>query len=146
MSDAEHEVETFESADAGASHTVPMQAGSVRKGGFIVRARELVARVRVSRERVAVARRENRSARALGTRDARAGASRRETDRGEILLEVDRVVSATRARGMAGEPRALSSVGFKELETLPGRTARGTGERARVGGRRGRKTAITTTR
>lgn len=77
MSDAEHEVETFESADAGASHTVPMQAGSVRKGGFIVRARDVVARVRVSRERVAVARRENRSARALGTRDARAGASRR---------------------------------------------------------------------
>ena len=34
MSDSEHEVETFESADAGASHTVPMQAGSVRKGGF----------------------------------------------------------------------------------------------------------------
>ena len=39
MSDSEHEVETFESADAGASHTVPMQAGSVRKGGFMVRAR-----------------------------------------------------------------------------------------------------------
>ena len=35
MSDSEHEVETFESADAGASHTVPMQAGSVRKGGFL---------------------------------------------------------------------------------------------------------------
>eukprot|EP00958_Prasinococcus_capsulatus_P025206 scaffold4147_cov412-Prasinococcus_capsulatus_cf.AAC.13 len=27
---------TFESADAGASHTYPMQAGAVRKGGFIV--------------------------------------------------------------------------------------------------------------
>jgi hypothetical protein len=38
MSDDEHDVETFESADAGASHTVPMQAGSVRKGGFMVRA------------------------------------------------------------------------------------------------------------
>jgi translation initiation factor 5A len=37
MSDSEHEVETFETADAGASHTVPMQAGSVRKGGFMVR-------------------------------------------------------------------------------------------------------------
>ena len=39
MSDDEHDVETFESADAGASHTVPMQAGSVRKGGFMVRRR-----------------------------------------------------------------------------------------------------------
>lgn len=39
MSDEEHDVETFESADAGASHTVPMQAGSVRKNGFMVRSR-----------------------------------------------------------------------------------------------------------
>ena len=37
MSDAEHsDVEEFETADAGASTTVPMQAGSVRKGGFMV--------------------------------------------------------------------------------------------------------------
>lgn len=33
---SDHEVETFESTDAGASLTVPMQAGSVRKGGYIV--------------------------------------------------------------------------------------------------------------
>jgi hypothetical protein len=33
---SDHEVETFESTDAGASQTVPMQAGSVRKGGYIV--------------------------------------------------------------------------------------------------------------
>jgi len=32
---SDHEVETFESTDAGASKTVPMQAGSCRKGGFI---------------------------------------------------------------------------------------------------------------
>jgi len=46
MSDSEHEVETFESADAGASHTVPMQAGSVRKGGFMVRRHRSRARAR----------------------------------------------------------------------------------------------------
>lgn len=46
MSDSEHEVETFESADAGASHTVPMQAGSVRKGGFMVRRHRSGARAR----------------------------------------------------------------------------------------------------
>lgn len=40
MSDEEHDVETFDTADAGASHTIPMQAGSVRKGGFMVRWRE----------------------------------------------------------------------------------------------------------
>ena len=28
--------ETFESTDAGASHTYPMEAGQVRKGGFIM--------------------------------------------------------------------------------------------------------------
>ena len=43
MSDSEHEAETFETADAGASHTVPMQAGSVRKGGFMVRTTRCVA-------------------------------------------------------------------------------------------------------
>lgn len=31
-----HEEETFESADAGASLTYPMAAGSIRKNGFIV--------------------------------------------------------------------------------------------------------------
>ena len=46
MSDSEHDVETFESADAGASHTIPMQAGSVRKNGFIVRASERSTRTR----------------------------------------------------------------------------------------------------
>lgn len=35
MSDHD-DVEEFETADAGASTTVPMQAGSVRKGGFMV--------------------------------------------------------------------------------------------------------------
>ena len=54
MSDDEHDVETFESADAGASHTVPMQAGSVRKGGFMVRATTRDAR---TRRRGAIARR-----------------------------------------------------------------------------------------
>ena len=33
---SDHEVETFESTDAGASKTIPMQAGSIRKGGYIV--------------------------------------------------------------------------------------------------------------
>merc|ERR1711924_282035 len=30
------EEETFESSDAGASHTFPMDAGQIRKGGFIM--------------------------------------------------------------------------------------------------------------
>ncbi|KAG2431641.1 hypothetical protein HYH02_013218 [Chlamydomonas schloesseri] len=33
---SDHEVETFESADAGASLTYPQQAGTVRKNGYIV--------------------------------------------------------------------------------------------------------------
>lgn len=33
---AHEEHETFESADAGASLTYPMQAGAIRKNGFIV--------------------------------------------------------------------------------------------------------------
>ncbi|GLI68301.1 hypothetical protein VaNZ11_012662 [Volvox africanus] len=33
---SDHEVETFESADAGASQTYPQQAGTVRKNGYIV--------------------------------------------------------------------------------------------------------------
>eukprot|EP00448_Togula_jolla_P008828 CAMPEP_0170596452 /NCGR_PEP_ID=MMETSP0224-20130122/15127_1 /TAXON_ID=285029 /ORGANISM="Togula jolla, Strain CCCM 725" /LENGTH=61 /DNA_ID=CAMNT_0010920749 /DNA_START=61 /DNA_END=243 /DNA_ORIENTATION=+ len=33
MSDDEH---NFESADAGASHVVPMQAGELRKGGHVM--------------------------------------------------------------------------------------------------------------
>jgi translation initiation factor 5A len=33
--DDEHE-ETFESTDAGASHTYPMEAGQIRKGGYIM--------------------------------------------------------------------------------------------------------------
>jgi|TARA_B110000977_G_scaffold94000_1_gene124309 hypothetical protein len=37
MSDEEHsDVEEFEKVESGASTTVPMQAGSVRKGGFMV--------------------------------------------------------------------------------------------------------------
>ena len=35
MGDDEAE-ETFESADAGSSHTYPMEAGQIRKGGFIM--------------------------------------------------------------------------------------------------------------
>jgi len=35
MSD-EEDVEQFETADSGASTTIPMQAGNVRKGGFMV--------------------------------------------------------------------------------------------------------------
>ena len=35
MGDDEAE-ETFESADAGSSHTYPMEAGQIRKGGYIV--------------------------------------------------------------------------------------------------------------
>ncbi|GFR52889.1 hypothetical protein Agub_g15522 [Astrephomene gubernaculifera] len=33
---SDHEVETFESADAGASLTYPQQAGTVRKNGYLV--------------------------------------------------------------------------------------------------------------
>merc|ERR1712087_934503 len=33
---ADDEVETFEAADAGAATVVPVQAGSIRKGGHIV--------------------------------------------------------------------------------------------------------------
>jgi len=32
----EHNTVNFERADAGASHTVPQQAGTIRKGGFIL--------------------------------------------------------------------------------------------------------------
>ena len=35
MSDDEHHDVHFESADAGASKTFPMQAGSIRKNGYI---------------------------------------------------------------------------------------------------------------
>ena len=35
MSD-DDDVEQFETADSGASTTIPMQAGNVRKGGFMV--------------------------------------------------------------------------------------------------------------
>ena len=34
MSDGEDE--TFETTDAGSSHTYPMEAGQIRKGGFIM--------------------------------------------------------------------------------------------------------------
>ncbi len=33
---SEHDHETFESADAGASLTYPQQAGTIRKNGFMV--------------------------------------------------------------------------------------------------------------
>ena len=33
---SDDEAETFESADAGSSHTYPMEAGQIRKGGFIM--------------------------------------------------------------------------------------------------------------
>jgi len=32
----DEETETFESTDSGASHTYPMEAGQIRKGGFIM--------------------------------------------------------------------------------------------------------------
>ena len=32
----EDNTETFESADAGSSHTYPMEGGQIRKGGFIM--------------------------------------------------------------------------------------------------------------
>jgi len=35
MGDDEHE-ETFESTDAGSSHTYPMEGGQIRKGGYIM--------------------------------------------------------------------------------------------------------------
>ena len=35
MSDHEHDDETFENVDAGASLTFPMSAGSLKKGGFV---------------------------------------------------------------------------------------------------------------
>jgi hypothetical protein len=73
MSDDEHDVETFESADAGASHTVPMQAGSVRKGGFMVRRR----RATEDATRCAIARRRG------GRRARRSARERREAERWE---------------------------------------------------------------
>lgn len=36
MSDDDHGAETFESADAGSSHTYPMEGGQIRKGGYIM--------------------------------------------------------------------------------------------------------------
>jgi hypothetical protein len=82
MSDDEHDVETFESADAGASHTVPMQAGSVRKGGFMVRRRratEDATRCAIARRRGG--RRARRSARASDARQSD-GKEMRARDRG----------------------------------------------------------------
>lgn len=35
MADEDH-TETFESADAGSSHTYPMEGGQIRKGGYIM--------------------------------------------------------------------------------------------------------------
>ena len=52
------DVEEFETADAGASTTVPMQAGSVRKGGFmVIKGRPTKVRLRGNR---AIPRRDNR--------------------------------------------------------------------------------------
>merc|ERR1712216_1032447 len=33
---ADDDTETFESADAGSSHTYPMEGGQIRKGGYIM--------------------------------------------------------------------------------------------------------------
>jgi len=95
MSDDEHDVETFESADAGASHTVPMQAGSVRKGGFMVRATTRDAR------RDGEAR-----SRDGGERDARGETRARATRAGTMGKKCAR---AKRAR--AGEGRARAGEG-----------------------------------
>jgi hypothetical protein len=52
------DVEEFETADAGASTTVPMQAGSVRKGGFmVIKGRPTKVRLRGNR---AIPRRDHR--------------------------------------------------------------------------------------
>ena len=110
MSDDEHDVETFESADAGASHTVPMQAGSVRKGGFMVRRRratEDATRCAIARRRGG--RRARRSARASDARQsdgkemrARGGAREAARDFATSRLGVYRGVTLFgRARGGA---------------------------------------------
>ena len=36
MADEEEAEETFESTDAGSSHTYPMEGGQIRKGGYIM--------------------------------------------------------------------------------------------------------------
>ena len=111
MSDDEHDVETFESADAGASHTVPMQAGSVRKGGFMVRATTRDAR------RDGEAR-----SRDGGERDARGETRARATRAGTMGKKCARAKraragEATRARGR-GTRRARARLGVYRGVTL----------------------------
>jgi len=98
MSDSEHEVETFESADAGASHTVPMQAGSVRKGGFMVRSRRPARDATASAEGGFVFGRD--------ARDARGDARARWND-GTIFVRSRGVAVTRRTRSRArGDGRA----------------------------------------
>jgi hypothetical protein len=98
MSDSEHEVETFESADAGASHTVPMQAGSVRKGGFMVRSRRPARDATASAEGGFVIGRD--------ARDARGDASARWND-GKVFVRSRGVAATRRTRSRArGDGRA----------------------------------------
>ena len=101
MSDSEHEVETFESADAGASHTVPMQAGSVRKGGFMVRSRRPARDATASADGGFVIGRD--------ARDARGDASARWND-GTIFVRSRGVAVTRRTRSRArGDGRARGS-------------------------------------
>ena len=68
------DVEEFETADAGASTTVPMQAGSVRKGGFmVIKGRPTKVRLRGNR---AIPRRDNRLPRVSPRAGGRASHSR----------------------------------------------------------------------
>lgn len=116
MSDDEHDVETFESADAGASHTVPMQAGSVRKGGFMVRRR----RATEDATRCAIARRRGgRRAR----RSARASDARQSDGKEMRARDGGRRGRGARAVGR-GRRRATSRLGVYRGVTLFGR-ARG---------------------
>lgn len=68
------DVEEFETADAGASTTVPMQAGSVRKGGFmVIKGRPTKVRLRGNR---AIPRRDSRLPRVSPRAGGRASHSR----------------------------------------------------------------------
>jgi hypothetical protein len=129
MSDDEHDVETFESADAGASHTVPMQAGSVRKGGFMVRATTRDARCdRATRSRDG------------GGNDARGETRTRATRTGSMGKKCARARNARAGEGRAreGEGRRedVATWGLSRGNPVPrGRARSGRRERGRDGGR-----------
>ena len=126
MSDSEHEVETFESADAGASHTVPMQAGSVRKGGFMVRLHRS-GRARAMRRRARVWFRDERDA-----RDARGDAIEREKTMGTFLCV--RATSRSRAGRGRGRADAVARAAA-DARGNPGAIGSGAEERLTIGSR-----------